>query len=564
MASDIATATDNVADQTLPIGADETAPLEREGPRRPSRLSPLTKRILAVNILALAILGAGLLELGDYQQGLVDTQLASLRTEAQVFAAAFGTGAISQTDSGTDHLSTAMARNMAERLVAPTKTRARVFDTEGRMIVDTNAIESSGGVKVTELPPPVEGGFLNRLATQLYGLVEIILPAGYPNEATLPLESPGNYPEVRLALYGDVADAVRRRPDNGLVLSVAVPIQHYREVEGALLLTSDGGTVARTVRSVRLTILEAFAIAFVITVLLSLYLAHTIARPLRRLANAAERVRLGHGRQVAIPAFAQRHDEIGELAHALHDMTGALWQRMDAIERFAADVAHELKNPLGSVRSAIETAIRIDDPEKRHKLLQLVLEDIERLTRLINDISEASRLDAELSRSAMGPVKVAPLLEALVEVHEATAADKNLPRLLLSRPAPRNTTGADLEVLGHEDRLVQVFRNIINNAISFSPPGGEIRISASRQSGKIVVTIDDQGPGIPEGKLEAIFERFYSERPSGEKFGTHSGLGLSISKQIIDSHRGTIRAENRYDRTGRLLGARFTIRLPAA
>lgn len=562
MASDIVTATDDGGEQQFPVAPDEIAVREREIPRRPSRLSPLTKRILAVNILALAVLGFGLLELGGYQRSLVDTQLASLKTEAQVFAAAVGEGAVSETTSG-DHLSTELARQMALRLVTPTKTRARLFDPEGRMFVDTSGVESTGGVKVTVLPPPVPGGGMTRFATRIYNAIVNFLPGGYPHEESLPIESPGNYPEVRLALFGDIADAVRRRPDNGLVLSVAVPIRRYHKVLGALLLTSKSGRVEHALQGVRVTILEAFAIAFVITVLLSLYLAQTIARPLRRLADAAEQVRRGHGRHVAIPAYDRRHDEIGELAHALHDMTGALWQRMDAIERFAVDVAHELKNPLGSVRSAIETAVRIDDPEKRQKLLHLVLDDIERLTRLINDISEASRLDAELSRSAMSTVKIAPLLDALVEVHRATVTGENAPRLHLSRPGPRNTAGADLEVMGHEDRLVQVFRNIIANAISFSPEGGDIRITASRQLGKVVVTIDDDGPGIPEGKLEAIFERFYSERPSGEKFGTHSGLGLSISKQIVENHRGQIRAENRADDRGQVLGARFTVRLPA-
>ncbi len=563
MASDTVTATDNTAEQRFAETAEEASE-HRDTARRPAGVSPLTRRILGVNVIALVVLGVALFQLGGYQQSLVETEIAALKTRAQVFAAALGEGAVTEAPGGNEELSPEMASQMTRRLVEPTQRRARVFDTDGRMLVDTRTLSSFGGVQVSELPPPDSGSLAERTFNRVYQFFTQILPGRYPDEASLPIESPGNYPEVRLAINGEIADAVRRRADGGLVLSVAVPIQHYRQVLGALLLTSDSGEVEQAVRSVRFTILEAFAIAFVITVLLSLYLAQTIARPLRRLADAAERIRRGHGRQVPIPAFTTRHDEIGDLARALHDMTDALWQRMDATERFAADVAHEIKNPLSSVRSAIETAVRIPDPEKRQQLLLLVLDDIERLTRLINDISDASRLDAELSRNSMEKVSIGRVLEALVEVHQAASIDKKMPRLELVRSGPRNTAAADLAVWGHEDRLVQVFRNIIANAISFSPANGTIRITASRQSGYVVVVIDDEGPGIPPGKLDAIFGRFYSERPEGEKFGTHSGLGLSISKQIVESHHGTIRAENRIDRTGKVLGARFIIRLPAA
>lgn len=570
MASDIATATDNTAAATDHAAeprfveiADEAVEY-RDALRRPTGVSPLTKRILGVNVIALIVLGIALFQLGGYQQSLVETEIAALKTRAQLFAAALGEGAVTEASGGNEELAPELVNQMTRRLVEPTKRRARVFDTEGRMLVDTRALSSYGGVQVSELPPPDEGGVIERTFNQVNEFLAEILPTPYPNESSLPVESPGNYPEVRLAINGDIADAVRRRADGGLILSVAVPIQHYRKVLGALLLTADNGEVEQAVRGVRFTILEAFAIAFVITVLLSLYLAQTIARPLRRLADAAERIRRGHGRHEPIPAFTKRHDEIGDLARALRDMTGALWQRMDATERFAADVAHEIKNPLSSVRSAIETAVRMTDPQKRQQLLLMVLDDIERLTRLINDISDASRLDAELSRDSMEKVSIGRVLEAVVEVHQATSLDKKMPRLELVRSSPRNTAAAELAVWGHEDRLVQVFRNIITNALSFSPPDSTIRIVALRQSGYVVVSIEDDGPGIPEGKLDAIFGRFYSERPEGEKFGTHSGLGLSISKQIVESHHGTIRAENRTDRSGKVLGARFIIRLPAA
>jgi len=234
---------------------------------------------------------------------------------------------------------------------------------------------------------------------------------------------------------------------------------------------------------------------------------------------------------------------------------------MDAIEHFAADVAHEIKNPLTSLRSAVETAARVDDPLKQRKLLAVVLEDVQRLDRLITDISDASRLDAELSRVELEPVLIGRMLETLVDMHQASA-EARAPRLVLSLPGPAGTAAGDLAVLGIEGRLVQVFRNLIANAVSFSPPGAALHIAALRQGEWMVIVIEDAGPGIPEGKLEAIFERFYSERPAGEKFGTHSGLGLSISKQIVEAHRGTIRAENRRGADGAIIGARFTVRLP--
>jgi len=308
---------------------------------------------------------------------------------------------------------------------------------------------------------------------------------------------------------------------------------------------------------VRVDILKVVAIALSVTILLSLYLASTIARPIRRLAIAAERIRHDRGRKETIPILTHRRDEIGDLAISLKEMTEALWLRMDAIERFAADVAHEIKNPLTSLRSAVETAGRIENPAQREKLMTIIQDDVARLDRLISDISNASRLDAELSRAEFAPVDLGGLLGALVDMRNAAERDDEA-KLELEIVS----TGG-LEVDGIEDRLVQVFGNIITNANTFSPPGGRIRIALSRHDNWINVTIDDDGPGIPNGKEAAIFDRFYTNRPEGEKFGTHSGLGLSISKQIIDVHDGEINASNRRDGNGGVRGARFVIRLPA-
>jgi two-component system sensor histidine kinase ChvG len=269
-------------------------------------------------------------------------------------------------------------------------------------------------------------------------------------------------------------------------------------------------------------------------------------------------MREGRGqRGHVLPSLKARRDEIGALAQALDESAAALWARMDAIERFAADVAHEIKNPLTSIRSAIETLRRVQDPERQKRLLAVIAEDVQRLDRLISDISDASRVDTELARTMTERVDVAPILATLADIHETTRAPDG-PRVVLEAPE------SGLVVNGVEGRLVQVFRNLIGNAVSFSPPGGTIRLIGRRTGGVVEVAVEDEGPGIPEAKLEHIFERFYSERPKGERFGAHSGLGLSISRQIVEALKGRITAENRRDASGAVMGARFVVRLPAA
>ncbi|HUZ72180.1 MAG TPA: stimulus-sensing domain-containing protein [Stellaceae bacterium] len=561
MALDIATAT---ADKEAAPTSSAVAAAPRERRYRRGWLSPLTRRILAVNVLAIALLAFGLLYLGEYQQSLIAAELGALKTQDQIFAAALGEGAVIDVVGLGRVLIPELGRDMMRRLVEPTRTRARLFDAHGRLVGDTRVMHGTGStVQVTELPPPGAAGLIDRVATAIYDFVVGAVSWGdhYPPYREHDPQRVSDYPEVQRALDGEIGTAVRKdAEDDDLMLTVAVPVQRYRQVLGVLLLSKGSREVEQAVRAVRIEILKIFALALGVTVLLSIYLAGTIAQPVRRLAAAAERVRSFRGRQMAIPDLTARGDEIGDLSGALRDMTSALWERMDAIERFAADVAHEIKNPLTSLRSAVETAARVGDPDKQRKLLTLVLEDVARLDRLISDISDASRLDAELSRDELGPVAIAPILETLVEVEQAPEAE-GAPRFVLGLPEAQDAR-AELTVLGIEGRIVQVFRNLIANAVSFSPPGGVIRIAAQRRGDRVEVTIADDGPGIPEGKLHAIFERFYSERPVGEKFGTHSGLGLSISRQIVETHRGTIAAENRRDNEGRVIGACFTVRLP--
>jgi two-component system sensor histidine kinase ChvG len=531
---------------------------------RPS--SSLTRRILAINLLVLAVPVGGFFFLDQYQESFIDAEIEALRVQGEVFAGALGAGAVVMSPRVGQHLDPVRGSLMLRRLTAPTQTRARLFSKNGLLIADTQALVTSRGlVRVHDLPP--RGGFaiLNWAQNRFDALLNWL-----PSQGELPIyqervpQRAGDYRETITALAGLPDAEVRRHESGGMVISVSVPVQRYRQVVGALMLSRGSGEVERAMRAIRIDILQVFGVALAVTVLLSIYLAATIARPLKRLAAAAERVRAGSGRYTVIPDFAGRRDEIGDLGRDLRSMTEALWQRMDAIERFAADVSHEIKNPLTSLRSAVETVARVEDPAQQKKLMSIILDDVARLDRLISDISDASRLDAELSRDPPSDVDLRDVLRALVDIHASTLDMK----FVLDMEA-----GTDLTVCAFEDRLGQVFRNIITNAESFSPSGGKIVIAASRISRRdgdvILVIIDDEGPGIPEANLESIFNRFYTDRPTtgpdgkAERLGNNSGLGLSISRQIAEAAGGELWAENRRNGDGSISGARFLVRFPA-
>ncbi|HVH82323.1 MAG TPA: stimulus-sensing domain-containing protein, partial [Stellaceae bacterium] len=500
------------------------------------------------------------LYLGKFESSLIGQQVEALRTQGEIFAAALGEGAVLDSPDDGEILLPDLARQMMRRLVAPTHTPARLFDRDGKLIADSKVLSGPGDpVEVAELPAPEHKGLITRLGDDAYDWVARTLPQRRTYPPAREGRSASDFPEVERALHGEGSSAVRRDPaDKNLVISVAVPVQRYKEVLGAVMLSSVNGDIEAELRNVRFELLRIFGVALLVTVLLSVYLASTIARPVHRLAEAAERAQ-GRGARIEIPDLTQRGDEIGDLSRSLRAMTDALWLRMSAIESFASDVAHEIKNPLSSLRSAVETAVRIDDPVKQQRLLAIILDDIERLSRLITDISDASRIDAELSRDVMEPIDLAAMLRALVDIHETTRSEGTA-HVALTLPDRRR----GLVVNGIESRLSQVFLNLISNAVSFSPPGADIRIRAREEGRGVLVTVEDDGPGIPPERLTTIFDRFYTERPAAEKFGTHSGLGLSISKQIVEAHRGRIWAENRHDGSGAACGARFLIRLPQA
>jgi len=536
----------------------------RRPPRRVRRgpFSSLTRRILAINILALGIVVVGLLYLDDYRQGLIDAKAAALATQGKIIAAALGETVVVGDAEGVYVIDVDAARQLLIRLVLPTGRRARLFAADGRLVADSRRLTVTGGeVQAEALPLPDDGPTLRRIEAVYQWIFEWLPPReALERYVEAENQSADDYREVRQALAGDSAWSLRDGGELGVQLIVAVPVQRFKLVQGALLLSTSIADVEESLREVRIAILELFAVGLGITVLLSLYLAGTIARPIHRLAEAAEAVRHGHGGADDIPDFSARGDEIGDLSRSLADMTRELSDRLVEIERFAADVAHEIKNPLTSMTSALESLARIEDPERRHKLLAIMRDDVRRLDRLISDISDASRLDAELARAEIAPVDIGRMMAALVELHRETAKPGD--------PAVELEPGDNeaLIVAGDERRIAQLFENLIGNARSFSPPGGVIRLAARRHEvdgvAVVEVTVEDDGPGLPEGRLEAIFERFYTERPPGETFGIHSGLGLSISKQIVEAHDGVIFAENRGAAGGQVAGARFVVRLP--
>ena len=543
---------------TVAGGVDDFAP------RRMRLLSPLTSRFLAVNLAAPVLLVLGLLFLDEYQ----DTLIATAIGEGAVVVAKTPRGR--RTTPDDDFGPTGAPRvidpdpagQLVRNLANLAHLRAQLFDRNGVLVADTRRLQGPGGeVQILDLPPLDEGPVV-RFARNLYetSIGRYAYDHSLEPYIEKPKASAGDYAEATQALNtGQAKSVVRLRSDRQKILSVAVPVQFYKQIVGVLLVSRDGSAVDKRLFAVRGSILGMFAWVLALTVLTSVYLANAIARPIRHLALAAMQVRRAKNRRYPIPDLSGRDDEIGELSAALRDMTESLWQRLDAIEHFAADVAHEIKNPLTSLRSAVETVARVKDPEQQKKLMSIIMEDVGRLDRLITEISDASRLDAELSRAEMEPVDVGRLVLALAEVQNAND-DPTAPKVLLVADE-KAKAGDLLTVSGLETRLGQVLRNLISNAVSFSPPGGTIAIHAGRDRHHVRITVEDQGPGIPAGKEEDIFNRFYTERPEGEKFGTHSGLGLAISKQIVEAHRGTITAENIVEGST-VKGARFIVRLP--
>ena len=544
------------------VAADRPSKPSKPAHRRKSwgPFSPLMRRILAVNMIALAILGGGILYLNEFRDNLLDRRATILEAQAQIIAAAIGEAASAGPDTRT--IEVAPARQIIGRLVGPTEYRARLFDVGGTLLADSRFMSLGRSVYAIPLPPldaPVD--IVDRAREWVYETLDQLTPRPeVPLYREKPQQTASDYIEVVTALTGEPSTQLRALEDGTLLISVAVPVQRFRRVLGSLLLTVETNDIEEIVRAEQLTTLRVFGVSLGVTLLMSIFLASTIARPISRLAKAADRVRRTIGREEVMPHFVNRRDEIGDLSRSLAEMTQALYRQIDAIESFAADVSHELKNPLSSLRSAVESVQKTDDLEVQNRLLKIIQDDVTRLDRLISDISDASRLDAELSRGKMDAVDLGVLVNTLVDVHRTMHEDRDV---TIAFTSPE--TGV-FTVPGIEGRLGQVVNNLLDNAVSFSPPGGTVRLNLTNHRHHVELRVEDDGPGLPPDVADNIFRRFYSERPSDEAFGTHSGLGLSISKQIVEAHSGEIMAENRADPNdaNAVRGARFTVRLPRA
>jgi two-component system sensor histidine kinase ChvG len=549
--------------------------------------SSLTRRIVFLNVASLFALFIGILYLSQSRQFFIEARIRSLQVQAEIIAGAIAASATVETDSitidpdrllelqlgetyGADEatlefpISPERVAPVLRRLISPTNTRARIYDREGVLLLDSQSLYGRGDILRFDLQTSQaeKPGFFER---QWQSIRKRITRGDFPIYQELGSQNGKGYPEVVTALTGSTSSFVRMNASGEVIVSVATPVQRFRAIRGVLLLSTQGADIEDSVAAERLAILKVFLIAALIMTVLSMFLARTIAGPVRRLADAAERVRRRVRSRVEIPDFTNRRDEIGDLSGALREMTNVLYSRIEAIESFAADVAHELKNPLTSLRSAVETIPLARTQESKERLFAVIQHDVSRLDRLISDISDASRLDAELQRQESAPVDLHTLLTTVVTVANEVRQDDGVKvSLSFEGGGPQAFV-----VPGHDSRIGQVIDNLIANARSFSAPGGTVRVTARRIRDKVEVIVDDDGPGIRPDAMQKIFDRFYTDRPH-QGFGNNSGLGLSISRQIIEAHGGQIWAENRrgvptHDGAEPLvLGARFVVQLPAA
>ncbi len=538
MALDTATAK---ADPPLPPG--EVEPRRRLKRFSGSRLGGL---ILALNLLSLLILFVGALLLNEWQRGLIESRQETLVAQAELLANVLADKEYTVGEPMPQFNVEKVPLLLLDNFI-PAGQRARLFDLDGLLVADSYALteEIPGQALPPARPagspvPPPEPKVETRNAARL-------------EEARSALAA-----EVEQALAGEPQSTLRRSESGDRVVSVSIPVRHVQQVLG--VLTLEAGDVDETLSAQRRALMPFALVALAVNLLGSLLMHLFVARPVMRLSAAADEVRLQRARAISLPDLEGRKDEIGDLARSLETMTETLSDRMDAIEAFAADVSHEIKNPLTSIRSALETLPLVKTPAQREKLTNLLQQDVRRLDRLITDISNASRLDAELNRDRPRAIDLTQLLAEIVGVYEAGVKPGEA-HVTFTAPA-----GDRAPVMGRDGPLGQVFRNLVDNARSFSPPGGTVRLSLVRDDldpdRPIRVRIDDDGPGIPPENLETVFERFYTARPRGTAFGANSGLGLSIVRQIVEAHGGRVTAANRADGDGGVVGARFEVALP--
>ncbi len=517
-------------------GPDQRKPSVSARLGLPWRIS-LTARILAVNIIALALLAGSLFYIDSYRRELLAERYRLARAEAEITASALAR----EPAEGRQDLITRIGSSQTLRL--------RLFDSDGTLLADSFRLAPPS----YNLIDPATEPWYQDAARILDRGMDFLLGAPPIPDYRDPADTRASaWPEIELALAsGQTIVGHKAAPDRTPVIIAATPVGDRGM---ALLVTRNARDITENVRMARQTLAFIVGGALAVSILLSLFLARTIVEPLRKLVRAAVRVRLGRDRSVVVPRLPDRRDEIGLLARAISDMSGALRHRIDAVESFAADVAHELKNPLTSLRSALESLDRVEAPELRHQLIGIAQDDVRRIDFLVTEIADASRIDAELSRTVFEPVDMAQMVHGLVAERDHRGVNGSCPVTII-----REGNEA-LTVAGDAARLERVLQNLLDNAVSFSPENAAIEITVSRRDGRVIIAVSDHGPGIPDDARERIFERFHSLRPSSEEFGKHSGLGLAIARTIVEAHFGRLIATDRADGTP---GARLELSLPA-
>jgi len=521
--------------------------------------SPLARKIITFNILALVVLVGGVLYLNQFREGLVGQREKSLVTEAQLIATILETAL--PANSAARLSQSGVPKQALSGVALPQGVEAFVFDQQEEIIAESvgKGVRSTGQVSGSEQAP--YGTFITGLLNSLWEKVSGIFGPN-PTQKVLSTREFARQ-IVPFALSGNTKSSNISNANGDLLFAVSTPVTKDGKVIAALVLTTAAGEINDMARSEREQVLQMFVIAILVSIGLSLVLASTIANPLRDLAAAAEIGKAKNARKMSpgrirIPDMTGRPDEIGRLSGALRGMISALYDRIESNEQFAADVAHEIKNPLSSLRSAVDTMRLAKNDVQRNKLLEVIEHDVRRLDRLVSDISNASRLDSELVKEEMQAFDLVKMLQNIVAFHKQEAAELGIEFI-------SDLPNDPIILHGLEARLAQVFVNLLTNAISFCEDGDAVRIWARKRENRVLVVVEDTGPGIPEEALGKIFKRFYSERPVKD-FGNHSGLGLAISRQIVEAHGGVIWAENirptNEDITSEPLGARFVVGLP--
>ena len=522
--------------------------------RKKLTISPLLLRLLTLNILALFFLLGGLFSIDRYQHTLQENEFKKLEDEGRILSQAIGRAILPIEDYKSQFIITSEAQETISFLLGKSRVRIRLFSYQGDLLADSErSVGFQSRVKSIELPLIQEKNFFRISFEKIYSYVSLFLAktSNLDIYSENTLQQAEDYEEVLKALYGEETRLIRQLDSGKKLFGVALPVQSYKKITGAILLTFDSTNIENKLKDFRFEVFKIFFLALFLTICVSIYLSTNIVKPIRKLANFARNINPSEGRRVSIPQFSGRKDEIQDLAISIKEMLNSIWNRMDAIENFAADVAHEIKNPLTSLKSAVDVASTTKNKKQIDKLTKIINQDIQRLDRLVTDISNASRLDAELSREGMKKINIKTILDETVKFYNR---EKN--KILFSF-----SDNSNYFVYGNEQRLSQVFNNLIDNAISFNKKNKQIEINLKSMKNDLNIEICDYGPGIHKNNFIKIFDRFYTERPSNEKFGQHSGLGLSIVKQILDIHKGLIKVENRIGKDNKIKGAKFILTL---